>query len=195
MWEGVWGEWGCGWEGREIIQSINLPTDLLSSSVEISCWDHLLRSAVKIWFVAILCWDLLLRSSVEINCWDYLLSSSVGISCWDHLLRSAVKMWFVAIISWDLLLKSFVDITCWYYLLISSVEIRCWDHLQKINANNNNYKRKTKNIKKPMSIPSKARKIQKTHEHSIKSEPGMQKHQKTHEHTIKNKKRSKNPWA
>jgi hypothetical protein len=50
-----------------------------------------------------------------------------------------------------------------------------------------------KSIKKPMSIPSKTRKDQKAHGHSIKSEPGMQKHQKTHEHTIKNKKRSKNP--
>jgi len=44
-----------------------------------------------------------------------------------------------------------------------------------------------------MSIPSKTRKDQKTHEHSSKSEQGVQKHQKTHEHTIKNKKRSKSP--
>ena len=32
-----------------------------------------------------------------------------------------------------------------------------------------------KNIKKPMNIPSKTRKDQKTHEHSSKSEQGMQK--------------------
>jgi hypothetical protein len=44
-----------------------------------------------------------------------------------------------------------------------------------------------------MSIPSKTRKDKKTHEHSSKSEHGVQKHQKTHEHTIKNKKRSKSP--
>jgi hypothetical protein len=44
-----------------------------------------------------------------------------------------------------------------------------------------------------MSIPSKTRKGQKTHEHSSESEQGVQKHQKTHEPTIKNKKRSKNP--
>ena len=47
-----------------------------------------------------------------------------------------------------------------------------------------------KGIKKPMSIPSKTRKAQKTHEHSSKSEPGVQKHQKTHEPTIKNNKGS-----
>jgi hypothetical protein len=46
--------------------------------------------------------------------------------------------------------------------------------------------------KKPMSIPSKTRKGQKTHEHSSKCEQGVQKHQKNHEHTIKDKKRSKN---
>ena len=39
-----------------------------------------------------------------------------------------------------------------------------------------------KSIKKPMSIPSKTRKDQKAHEHSSKSEQGVQKHQKTHEH-------------
>ena len=83
------------------------------SSVEINCWDYLLRSAVKMWFVAIISWDLLLRSFVDINCWDYLLSSSVEISCWDHLLRSAVKIWFVAILCWDLLLRSSVKINCW----------------------------------------------------------------------------------
>ena len=41
-----------------------------------------------------------------------------------------------------------------------------------------------------MSIPSKTRKGQKTHEHSSESEQGVQKPQKTHEPTIKNKKRS-----
>ena len=46
-----------------------------------------------------------------------------------------------------------------------------------------------KSLKKPMSLLSKTRKDQKTHEHSSKSEQGVQKHQKTHEHTIKNKKR------
>jgi len=49
-----------------------------------------------------------------------------------------------------------------------------------------------RNNKKPMSIPSKTRKGQKTHEHSSKCEQGVQKHQKNHEHTIKDKKRSKN---
>jgi hypothetical protein len=37
----------------------------------------------------------------------------------------------------------------------------------------------SKSIKKPMSIPSKTRKDQKTHEHSSESEQGVQKHQKT----------------
>jgi hypothetical protein len=36
-----------------------------------------------------------------------------------------------------------------------------------------------KSIKKPTSIPSKTRKDQKAHEHSNKSQQGVQKHQKT----------------
>ena len=60
----------------------------------------------------------------------------------------------------------------------STAEAICCDHLLC-----------AKSIKKPMSIPSKTRKDQKTHEHSSKCEQGVQKHQKTHEHTIKNKKR------
>jgi|TARA_B110001454_G_scaffold197403_1_gene200868 hypothetical protein len=50
-----------------------------------------------------------------------------------------------------------------------------------------------KSIKKPMSLPAKTRKDQKTHEHSSKNEEGVQTHQKTHEHSSKNTKRSKNP--
>ena len=151
------------WLGGKRNYSIN---QFANRSVEFSCWDHLLRSAVKS------------RSSVEINCWDYLLSSSVEISCWDHLLRSTVKMWFVAIINeiwyWNHLLISTVDIICWIHLLRSaveiirldqllrfdllrlSVEICCWDHLLKSTV-------------EIICWVHLFRKHQETHEHTIKN--------------------------
>ena len=48
-----------------------------------------------------------------------------------------------------------------------------------------------KSIKKHMSIPSKTRKDKKTHEHSSKSEEGVQKHQKTHEQAYHQKRERK----
>ena len=43
-----------------------------------------------------------------------------------------------------------------------------------------------KHIKKPMSIPAKTQKLQKTHEHSNENKEDAQTHQKTHEHNNKN---------
>ena len=82
-----------------INQSINQPIN--PSSVEVNCWDNLLRSSGKIscWYYMLtlsvkqlliyllksvgenICWTQLLKWSVEIICWDQLLQWSVGIGC------------------------------------------------------------------------------------------------------------------
>ena len=64
----------------------------------------MLKSIVKICFVAIICRNQLLRSYAKINCWADRLDSNVGISCWDLLLRSAV------------------NIICWNHLFV----VMCW---------------------------------------------------------------------
>ena len=53
----------------------------MRATVEIICYDFLLRSIVEI-----ICSDYLLRLSAEISCYYYLLRSTVEAICCDHLL-------------------------------------------------------------------------------------------------------------
>ena len=68
-------------------------------SVEINCWDYLLRLSVEM-----ICWGYPLWSAVEIICWDQLLRLSVKIICWDDLLWSAVEI-TCCVICYDKLLR------------------------------------------------------------------------------------------